>query len=144
MSVSVHPKPKHRSSPCSNPPPPPLQIRDSTTLQLRHPKSVFNTSRIQRANLDGSTVEDLVLLGTDRPIGLAVNPTLGKVYWVANRVVGGRNTGIIQRANFDGSNVEDLVTTGLIGPNGIALDVAGGKMYWTDANTDKIQRANLE
>ena len=85
-----------------------------------------------------------MLLGTDRPIGLAVNPTLGKVYWVANRVVGGRNTGIIQRANFDGSNVEDLVTTGLIGPNGIALDVAGGKMYWTDANTAKIQRANLD
>ena len=53
---------------------------------------MFNTSRIQRANLDGSTVEDLVLLGTDRPIGLAVNPTLGKVYWVANRVVGGLNT----------------------------------------------------
>jgi len=96
------------------------------------------TEKIQRANLDGSNVQDLVTTGLENPVGIALDVAGGKMYWTDS------GTDKIQRANLDGSNIEALVTTGLEIPIGIALDVAGGKMYWTDAGTEKIQRANLD
>ncbi len=96
--------------------------------------------KIQRANLDGSNVEDLITRreGLSGPYGIALDVGRGKMYWTDN------GTDKIQRANLDGSNVEDLITTGLSRPYGIALDVGRGKMYWTNYGTDKIQRANLD
>ena len=102
------------------------------------------TDKIQRANLDGSQIEDLVTTGLHYPNGLALDVTGGKMYWTDEE------TKKIQRANLDGSQIEDLVTTGLASPRGLALDVTGGKMYWTDwdwsrtGETDRIQRANLD
>ena len=96
-----------------------------------------STQMIQRSNLDGSDVEDLVTTGLDYPHGIALDVDGGKMYWTdfsANK---------IQRSNLDGSGVEDLIT-GLTLPYAIALDVSGGKMYWTDVGTDKIQRSNLD
>ena len=94
--------------------------------------------KIQRADLDGSNVENLVT-GLSAPIGVAVDVAGGKVYWTD---AGGAKK--IMRANLDGSNVEDLVTTGLSNPREVALDIAGGKMYWTDLGIKKIQRADLD
>ncbi|RKU11904.1 hypothetical protein C6502_07370 [Candidatus Poribacteria bacterium] len=102
--------------------------------------------KIQRANLDGTNVQDLVTTERNGPGGIALDVTDGKMYWADDGV--GRGRGKIQRANLDGTNVQDLVTTGLVRPQRIALDVAGGKMYWTnwgeDRGRDKIQRANLD
>ena len=95
------------------------------------------TDKIQRADLDGSNVEDLITTGLSSPVGIALDVRRGKMYWTDD----GRNR--IQRADLDGSNVEDLITTGLRDPVGIALDVGGGKMYWTDRDANKIQRADL-
>ena len=99
------------------------------------------THKIQRANLDGSNIEDLVTTGLIYPQGIALDLSKGKMYWTDG------GTDKIQRANLDGSNIENLIATGLTssptGPEGIALDVAGGKIYWTDFSTGKIQRANL-
>ena len=95
-------------------------------------------SKIQRVNLDGTRVEDLVT-GLKSPSGIALDVVEGKMYWTD------RSTSKIQRANFDGTHVEDLVPTGLLStPSGIALDVVEGKMYWTDQGTSKIQRANFD
>ena len=80
------------------------------------------TDKIQRANLDGSQVEDLITTGLRRPKGLALDGGRGKMYWVAD---GGFGPDKIQRANLDGSQVEDLITTGLSSPYGIALDTSG-------------------
>ena len=97
------------------------------------------TDKIQRSNLDGSGVEDLVTTGLSGPVGIALDVSGGKMYWTDWL------TDKIQRSNLDGSGVEDLVTTGLVSPDGIALDVSGGKMYWTDgtyefeSGGDKIQ-----
>ncbi len=100
------------------------------------------THKIQRANLDGSNIEDLITTGLIYPQGIALDLTGKKMYWTDG------GTDKIQRANLDGSNVEDLIATGLTssptGPEGIALDVSGGKIYWTDFSTGKIQRANLD
>ena len=99
----------------------------------------WGTDKIQRADLDGSNVEDLVSdAGLDGPDGLALDPSGGKIYWTN---VGSNK---IQRADPDGANVEDLITSGLSVPYGLALDPSGGKMYWTNRQTSKIQRADLD
>ena len=98
----------------------------------------WDTNKIQRANLDGSNVQDLVTTGLGSPYGIALDVAAGKMYWA--------DAGLakIQRANLNGSNVQNLSPLGLSVPICIALDVAGGKMYWTDRGTGKIQRANLD
>ncbi|KAA3601585.1 MAG: T9SS C-terminal target domain-containing protein [Calditrichaeota bacterium] len=98
----------------------------------------IGSDKIQRADLDGSNLEDLVTTGLSQPEGIALDLTNSKMYWVD--VV----TDKIQRADLDGSNVEDLITTGLSATVGIALDLTNSKMYWTDLTTDKIQRADLD
>ena len=99
----------------------------------------WGTDKIQRADLDGSNVEDLVSgAGLNGPDGLALDLSGGKIYWTN---VGSNK---IQRADLDGSNVEDLITSGLSVPYGLALDVSGGKMYWSNRQTSKIQRADLD
>ena len=101
--------------------------------------SDWGTDKIQRADLDGSNVEDLVSgAGLDGPDGLAVDMAGGKMYWTD------AGTAKIQRADLDGSNRQDLVTSGLSVPYGLALDVSGGKMYWTNRQNGKIQRADLD
>jgi sugar lactone lactonase YvrE len=94
--------------------------------------------RIQRANLDGSTVETLFSGFAGGALkGIEIDAAAGKMYWtnsVAQK---------IQRANLDGSGVQDLVTlqTGLWD---VALDPAAGKMYWGNSEDDTIHRANLD
>ncbi len=95
------------------------------------------TDKIQRANLDGSNIEDLVNTELNSPWGIAVDLPGGKMYWTDS------DADRIQRANLDGSNIETLLT-GLSGPWGITLDQTSSKMYWVDFITDKILRANLD
>ena len=95
-----------------------------------------DSRKIQRSDLDGSNVEDLVT-GLSAPVGLALDVAGGKMYWTD------KGTDRIHRSNLDGSDIEDLITTGLREPRRVALDLTGGKIYWADATTDKIQRADL-
>jgi len=93
-------------------------------------------SKVQRADLDGSNIEELV----NAPVGafgIALDVAGGKVYWT----VGDK----IQRANLDGSSPENVLT-GLSSPLAIDLDVSGGKMYWTELGLGgaAIRRANLD
>ena len=97
----------------------------------------LGTKKIQRANLDGSGVTNLITTGLGTLHYLALDTAGGKMYWTDSAFDS------IQRANLNGSHIEALVTTGLSSPGGIALDVEAGKMYWTDSITHKIQRANL-
>ena len=95
------------------------------------------TGKIQRADLNGSNVEDL-LTGLGVPIGIALDVPGEKMYWTSGGVFG------IHRVNLDGSGVVEDLVDGLLRPMDVALDVGGGKMYWPDTNTDKIQRADLD
>ena len=94
------------------------------------------TRKIQRANLNGTNVEDVVI-GLGSPRGIALDVLRRKMYWIDSR------TDKIQRANLNGTNVKDLVTNIDIGASGLALDVSGGKMYWADNHQNKVYRANL-
>ena len=92
------------------------------------------TSAIQRANLDGSQIENLVWGADPWDIrDIAIDIARDKMYWTTRSG--------IQRANLDGSRIENLVSLP-DHPWDIALDVAGGKMYW--AFEEKIERANLD
>ena len=96
-------------------------------------------AKVQRANLDGSQVEDLVITGLEEPTDLALDLNTGKMYW------SDRLTGKIQRANLDGSGIEDLVT-GRSDIWSLALDLAGGKIYWASSSWRRpgILRSNLD
>ena len=94
-------------------------------------------NKIQRATLNGTNVQDLVI-GV-KADGIALDVEGGKMYWTNDL-----GAAKIQRANLDGSNVQNLVTRGLTNLADIELDIAGGKMYWTDFGGGKIQRANLD
>ncbi len=94
------------------------------------------TDKIQRANLDGSNIEDLVTQGLADPIGIALDMSSGKMYWTN----WGKHK--IQRANIDGSNIEHF---GWGAVSSIALDVTGNKLYWTTRSTSSsIRHANLD
>ena len=72
------------------------------------------SNKIQRANLDGSNVEDLITTGLSHPGGIALDVGRGKMYWIDIRTW-------IKHANLDGSNVENLIHTGRL--TAIALDL---------------------
>lgn len=102
------------------------------------------TSKIQRANLDGSMVQDVLTTGTagtSEPTGIALDVAGGRVYWAdVSRQE-------LHRANLDGTNAELLLSDldlPLLDLQGISLDPGQGKLYWTDAGEQKIQRANLD
>jgi hypothetical protein len=59
--------------------------------------------KIQRANLDGTGIEDLVTTGTSVPQGIALDIASGKMYW------GAQGANKVSRANLDGSGVEILL-----------------------------------
>ena len=74
------------------------------------------TSKIQRANLDGSGLEDLVTTGVKLPVRIALDLARGKIYWTESSPA----DFMISRANLDGTGGEFLIT-GLTSPSGIAL-----------------------
>jgi DNA-binding beta-propeller fold protein YncE len=74
--------------------------------------------KIQRVNLDGTNMEDLVTTGLIAPRGIALDVAGGKMYWTD------AGSSRIQRATLDGTSVEDLITTYSSGPMG-----GGGKRY---------------
>ena len=93
--------------------------------------------KIQRGDLDGSNIEDVV---NREAVSLALDATNGKIYWSH------ADNGIYRANLSDGTNIEQLVKDNIWSISGgrIALDVAGGKMYWTNGETNGIFRANLD
>ena len=69
------------------------------------------TGKIQRANLDGSNVEELLSTRPSTPKGIALDLPGGKMYWIDFARAPAAS---IRRANLDGSDVEDLITSGLV------------------------------
>jgi hypothetical protein len=94
--------------------------------------------RIQRANLDGTGIED-VATGLDVPVGLAVDGAAGKLYFADQGAAPG-----IFRANLDGSAREAIITSGIMHPYGLALDRANARLYFVDNEVDVIFRASLD
>lgn len=88
--------------------------------------------KIQRSDLDGSNVED-ILTGLPGPGDLAIDPYAGKIYFASG--LG------IQRANLDGTGLEVAVSG--VAAFQIAIDPIQSKVYWT-VYFDRIRRANYD
>lgn len=95
------------------------------------------SGKIIKANLDGSAIEDLIVVGGN-PYALALDIPKGKIYWTDMAFE------TISRCNLDGSNYETLISTGLSTPLGIAIDTTNGEMYWADYGTQTVKKANLD
>ncbi len=96
-------------------------------------KTSDRSSRIRRANLDGSNLQQVKIL-TNVPLDIAIDTSVGKIYLTDA-------SGKIQRLNFDGSNFQPNLITRLKDPKGIAVDVIGGRVYWTEKGS--IRRASF-
>ena len=97
-------------------------------------KTSNDTGKIQRANFNGTNVEEVKsLTGIPHDIGIDT---------VNNRIYLTNSQGKVQRINTDGSSFQPNLITGLASPKEIALDVIGGKVYWTE-KSGRIRQANL-
>ena len=107
------------------------------TLDLDGSKVYWTDARgtIQRADLDGSSAEDLFAPLTRAPCSVALDAADGKIYWTD------LVAGTVQRAERDGSGLEVLVE-GLDTPRGVCL--GGDRIYWADWGAGKIQSARLD
>ena len=108
---------------------------------------VAGPGRITRAELDGSSVTDVLTL-SGQGGGLSIDPFNDKMYWTQYE-----DNSRIRRANLDGTNAEtviDLSATSTLGVNCnfFSLDPIGQKLYWrlvTINDTETIiGRANLD
>lgn len=95
-----------------------------------------NTNKIQRANLDGSNVIDVITAGVDNSWGIAIDSTNKIIYWT------NRDTNKIKAAELDGSNPVDIVVENITTPNGISYDYERNTIFWTSFG-GKIQSSFL-
>ena len=102
------------------------------------------TDKVQRSNLDGSSVEDLITSDILIPGGLGLDTQNGKMYWTALNSVG---IAKVNRANLNGSGKEELYSGVDLLLDGIGVNPTANKMYWSELNADAvgiIKRANLD
>jgi hypothetical protein len=116
--------------------------------------------KIMRANLDGSSIETLVITGSgeaDRKdaahwcVGIALDIARGKVYWTQKGPDDG-GKGVIRRASIDipkgqtAANRTDIETlfSGLPEPIDLDLDLGKRLIYWTDRGDNTVSRAPMD
>ena len=97
-------------------------------------ENLLPEARIQRANLDGSYVEDLPISPASF-FDVAIDETNGYLFWIE----GPR----IWRGNLDGTGAVEIITDA-DEPYYMALDRAAGQIYWTNYGNNTIGRANLD
>ena len=124
-------------------------MKNTTTEQSTIYWTDLGAKKIQRANLDGTNVQDVVT-GLVRPQDIAVDVKHGKLYWTEEFSEIAKPN--IWQANLDGSNIQRLIISaeypkGIeVRVKGIAVDVKHEKLYWTEVGTpvERILRANLD
>ena len=107
------------------------------TLDLQGRRIYWTDARgtIQRADLDGSDVEDLFAPPVRAPYAVTLDAVGERIYWTDLL------SGTVQRADVDGSEHEVLVE-GLDTPRGVCL--GRDRVYWADGGAGKIQSARLD
>uniref|UniRef100_A0A8C5KSR3 Low-density lipoprotein receptor-related protein 2 n=1 Tax=Jaculus jaculus TaxID=51337 RepID=A0A8C5KSR3_JACJA len=99
-------------------------------------------NRIDIANLDGSQRVTLITENLGRPRGVAVDPTVGYLFFSDWASLSGQPK--LERAFMDGSNRRDLVKTKLGWPAGITLDIVSKRVYWVDCRYDYIETVTYD
>jgi sugar lactone lactonase YvrE len=101
------------------------------------------TGKIQRANLDGSNVEDVVT-GQFFPDQVAFDPVEQTVFWTSGLSTFPEYPTRIQRASVDGTGLQDLLSLGdLSVKGGLAVDPLQRKLYGLDLTGEGVFRMDL-
>lgn len=97
---------------------------------------------INRADVSSLSVQAVVPSGLVRPYRIAVEPTLGKVYW--SSTAGGATGGGIRRCNLDGSGIELIASPSNSSFRllGLAIDHVHGKIVYSENRSLVV--ANLD
>jgi DNA-binding beta-propeller fold protein YncE len=100
-----------------------------------------STRTVRSATLEGLDVQTLFTSplepSGDLPIGMAINPTEGRVYWAnlqSNR---------IRYVGLDGSNPGILPIPAGASPYALAVDDVNQLLYWTSSFEKRIYRTDL-
>ncbi|XP_069081387.1 low-density lipoprotein receptor-related protein 2 [Pleurodeles waltl] len=101
-----------------------------------------SVNRIDVANLDGSNRVTLIAENLGVPRGIALDPTVGYLFFSALDRVSGEPK--LERAFMDGTNRQDLIKTKLGWPAGITLDIVAKRVYWADNRYDYIETATYD
>ncbi|XP_051546501.1 low-density lipoprotein receptor-related protein 6-like isoform X1 [Myxocyprinus asiaticus] len=96
-----------------------------TNLQERSPK-------IERAALDGTEREVLFFSGLGKPVALAVDNELGKLFWVD------MDLRRIESSDLSGANRIVIEDSNILQP--VGLTVFGNHLYWIDRQQQMIER----
>ncbi|KAF7229497.1 low-density lipoprotein receptor-related protein 6 [Nothobranchius furzeri] len=96
-----------------------------TNLQERSPK-------IERAALDGTEREVLFFSGLGKPVALAIDNALGKLFWVDS------DLRRIESSDLSGANRIVIADSNILQP--VGLTVFGNHLYWIDKQQQMIER----
>ncbi|XP_066473947.1 prolow-density lipoprotein receptor-related protein 1 [Tiliqua scincoides] len=95
--------------------------------------------RIFVCNKNGVTCVTLLDLELYNPKGIALDPTMGKVFFTDYGQIPK-----VERCDMDGQNRTKLVDTKIVFPHGITLDLVNRLVYWADAYLDYIEVVDYE
>ncbi|XP_043939564.1 prolow-density lipoprotein receptor-related protein 1 [Protopterus annectens] len=95
--------------------------------------------RIFVCNRNGETCVTLIDLELYNPKGIALDPTMGKVFFTDYGQIPK-----VERCDMDGQNRTKLVDSKIVFPHGITLDLVNKLVYWADAYLDYIEVVNYE
>ena len=98
--------------------------------------AVSRSGTIRVGTVDGTSVRTL-FAGESYPVGVAIDPAAGKIYW------GSYDTFKIRVGNLNGTGASDLFT-GENYPTQLAIDTAAGKLYWTNEFAGNVRVGNLD
>uniref|UniRef100_A0A4W3J291 Low-density lipoprotein receptor-related protein n=1 Tax=Callorhinchus milii TaxID=7868 RepID=A0A4W3J291_CALMI len=90
------------------------------------------TAKIERAALDGTEREVLFSTGLIRPVALAIDNKLGKLFWID------ADLKRIESSDLSGANRLTLQDSSILQPMG--LTVLGAHIYWIDRQQQMIER----
>ncbi|XP_072571437.1 low-density lipoprotein receptor-related protein 1-like isoform X1 [Paramormyrops kingsleyae] len=95
--------------------------------------------RIFVCDKDGATCVTLLDLELYNPKGIALDPTMGKVFFTDYGQIPK-----VERCDMDGQNRTKLVDSKIVFPHGITLDLVSRLVYWADAYLDYIEVVDYE
>jgi hypothetical protein len=114
---------------------------DAHAEQLYFADAAWNAAAIHRANGDLGGIASVVA-GQKCMLGLAVNPSNGRMYWTTTV---GPSGPAIMSANLDGSGVALVLSLGAASvPRAIAVDATRGRLYVADFGQRAILACNLD
>ncbi|AWP02987.1 hypothetical protein SMAX5B_014046 [Scophthalmus maximus] len=88
---------------------------------------------------DGQTCVTLLDQELYNPKGIALDPTMGKVFFTDYGQIPK-----VERCDMDGQNRTKLVDSKIVFPHGITLDLVSRLVYWADAYLDYIEVVDYE